>query len=396
MHRLTAGLAAAAAIALAQPAAAETVKVGFIAVLTGAEAHSGSMMEKGADLFIKTYPTVPGGHKVELLKRDTAGPAADRARRLMQELVTRDKVALITGVNFSNEGFAMMDVCKEAQVPTVIMLAGANGMTDACPYAVRISFSMWQAGYPMGEHAFKKMGIKTAAVIYANYAPGKDSSAAFRTAFESAGGKIVADLPLPFPNLVDFTPFMQRIRDAKPDAVYVFVPAGKWATGIMKVYAELGMRQEGIKLIGPGDITQDTELPNMGDVPVGVVTVHHYSAAGTRKENVEFVKLWKQAYGPGSTPDFFGEQGWDGMKLIYDVIEKTNAKVTPDAFLKVAKGWRYDAPRGPIMVDPDTRDIVNNQYIREVRKIDGKLHNIELDTIPMVRDPWRQYGKKPQ
>ena len=389
-------LAIAAGALMAVPAFADTVKVGFIAVLTGPEAHSGSQLEKGADLFMKLNPTVPGGHKVELLKRDTAGPAPDRAKRLMQELVTRDHVAIITGVNFSNEGFAMMDVCKEAMVPTVIMLAGANGMTDGCPYAARISFAMWQAGYPMGEYAATKMGLKTAAIAYANYAPGKDSSAAFRNAFEKAGGKILGDVPLPFPNIPDFTPFLQRIKDLKPDAIYVFVPAGKWSTGIMKTYADLGMRQAGIKLIGPGDITQDTELPNMGDVPVGVVTVHHYSAAATRPENLAFVKAWKEAYGANSSPDFFGVQGWDGMKLIYDVIEKSKGKVTPDSFLAVAKGWKYDkSPRGPIMIDPVTRDIVDNQYVRRVEMKDGKLANTEIDTIPMVKDPWRQYGQKP-
>jgi branched-chain amino acid transport system substrate-binding protein len=393
--RLSTILAAAAALALVPAAHAATVKVGFVAVLTGPEAHSGSQLEKGAELFMKLNPTVPGGHKIEFLKRDTAGPAPDRAKRLMQELITRDRVDIITGVNFSSEGFAMMDVCKEARIPTVIMLAGANGMTDACPYAARISFSMWQAGYPMGEYAATKMGVKTAAVAYANYAPGKDSSAAFRSAFEKAGGKVVADVPLPFPNIPDFTPFLQRIKDLKPDAVYVFIPAGKWATGIMKTYADLGMRQAGIKLIGPGDITQDTELPNMGDVPVGVVTVHHYSAAATRPENVAFVKAWKQAYGENSSPDFFGVQGWDGMKLIYDVVEKSNGKVTPESFLAVVKGWKYDkSPRGPMMVDPTTRDVVNNQYVRRIDKKDGKLVNTEIDTIPMVKDPWRQFGKK--
>jgi len=387
---------AAAALAFVHAAEAATVKVGFVAVLTGSEAHSGSQMEKGAELFMKMNPTVPGGHKIEFLKRDTAGPAPDRAKRLMQELITREKVDIITGVNFSSEGFAMMDVCKEAKIPTVIMLAGANGMTDACPYAARISFSMWQAGYPMGEYAATKLGVKTAAVAYANYAPGKDSSAAFRNAFEKAGGKVLAEVPLPFPNIPDFTPFLQRIKDLKPDAIYVFIPAGKWATGIMKTYADLGMREAGIRLIGPGDITQDTELPNMGDVPIGVVTVHHYSAAATRPENVEFVKQWKLAYGANASPDFFGVQAWDGMKLIYDVIEKSNGKVTAESFLAVAKGWRYDkSPRGPMMIDPDTRDVVNNQYVRRIEKKDGALANIEIDTIPMVKDPWRQFGQKP-
>jgi branched-chain amino acid transport system substrate-binding protein len=384
-----------AAALIAAPAFAETVKVGFIAVFTGPEAVTGDQLFKGFELYMKTHPTVPGGHKIELLKRDTAGPAPDRAKRLAQELIARDKVDIVTGIMFSSEGFAIMDVCREAKVPMVILIAGANGMTDACPYAVRVSFGMWQAGYPMGEYAYQKMGVKTAAIAYANYAPGKDSTQAFRTAFEKAGGKIVADVPLPFPNIPDFTPFLQRIKDLKPDAVYVFIPAGKWATGIMKTYNELGMREAGIKLVGPGDITTDSELPNMGAVPAGVVTVHHYSAAATRPENAAFVKAWKEAYGPDATPDFISVGGWDGAAAIYHAIEKSNGKVTTESFLNALRGWQYASPRGPIMIDPQTRDIVDNQYVRRVEMKDGKLANIEIDTIPMVKDPWRQFGQKP-
>jgi branched-chain amino acid transport system substrate-binding protein len=397
MHARRSALAALFAAALiAASANAATVKVGFVAVFTGPEALTGEQLYKGFELYLKTHPNVPGGHKIEVLKRDTAGPAPDRAKRLTQELIARDKVDLVTGIMFSSEGFAMMDVCREAKFPMLILIAGANGMTDACPYAVRVSFGMWQAGYPMGEYAFQKMGVKTAAIAYANYAPGKDSSGAFRSGFERAGGKIIADVPLPFPNLPDFTPFLQRIKDLKPDAVYVFIPAGKWATGVMKTYNDLGMREAGIKLIGPGDITTDSELPNMGDVPVGVVTVHHYSAAATRPENVAFVKAWKAAYGPDSTPDFISVGAWDGAAALYHVIEQTNGKITTESFLKALQGWKSDqSPRGPIMIDPQTRDIVDNQYVRRVEKKDGKLVNVEIDTIPMVKDPWRQFGQKP-
>jgi branched-chain amino acid transport system substrate-binding protein len=253
---------------------------------------------------------------------------------------------------------------------------------------------MWQAAHPLGKYAFEKMNIKTVAVAYANFAPGKDSVAAFTDGFTRVGGKVIADVPFPYPNIPDFTPFMQRVKDAKPDAVYVFIPAGKWATGVMKTYNDLGMRQAGIQLIGPGDITQDSELPNMGDVPLGVVTIHHYSAAHKSPENERFVKTWKEMYGPDSTPDFLGVQGHDGMAAIYEIIRVTNGKITGESATKALAGWRYMSPRGPIAIDPATREIIDNQYIRRVEKVGGKLANVEFATIQMVQDPWREYGKK--
>jgi len=396
MRHLALLLSAVFAALIAAPLSADAadIKVGFVMVFTGPEAVGGQQVGRGVDLYMKTHPQVPGGHKIELLRRDTAGPAPDRAKRLAEELIVRDKVSLIIGLQFSNEAFAMMDVCKETKVPMLILNAGTASITDQCPYVARVSFTMWQAGYPMGEYAAKKMGIKTAAVAYANYAPGKDSTNAFRQAFEANGGKVIADVPFPFPNIPDFTPFMQRIKDAKPDAVYVFVPAGKWSTGVMKTYNDLNMRAAGIKLVGPGDITQDTELPNMGDVPIGVITVHHYSASANRPENKAFVAAWKKEYGANEDPDFFGVDGWDGMAAVYHVIEKTGGKITGDSFLQAIRGWKYDSPRGPIMIDPDTRDIVDNQYVREVQKVNGKVVNTEIDTIPMVKDPWKALGKK--
>ncbi|HEY5608954.1 MAG TPA: ABC transporter substrate-binding protein [Alphaproteobacteria bacterium] len=383
----------AALVAAPFAAGAAEVKIGYISTFSGPEANNGALMDRGIQLYLKQHPQVPGGHKIEMLKRDDTGPNAATAKRLAEELVARDKVDMLTGIIYSNNAFAIMDVCKQAKVPVLIMNAGTASITEQCPYVARVSFTMWQAGYPMGDYAAKKMGIKTAAIAYANYAPGKDSTNAFKVAFEKAGGKVVADVPFPFPNLPDFTPFMQKIKDLKPDAVYVFVPAAKWATGVMKTYNDLQMRQAGIKLIGPGDITTDTELPNMGDIPLGVITVHHYSAVADRPENKAFVKAYKEAYGD-SNPDFLVEQGYAGMAAIYHVIEKTNGKITAEGFINALKGWKYNAPRGPIMIDPDTRDIVDNQYVREVKKVDGKLVNVEFDTIPMVKDPYKALGKK--
>jgi branched-chain amino acid transport system substrate-binding protein len=383
-----------AAIAFAPLADAANVKVGYIATFTGPEAANGISLDRGVQLFLKLHPQVPGGHTVELIKRDDGGPAPDRAKRLAEELITRDGVQLIAGIIYSNNAFAIMDVCKQAKVPVLIMNAGTASITEQCPYVARISFTMWQAGYYMGDYAAKKMNIKTAAMAYSNYAPGKDSTNAFRDAFEKAGGKIVADVPMPFPNIPDFTPFMQRIKDLRPDAVYVFVPGAKWTTGIAKSYEEVGMKSAGIKLIGPGDIMQETELPNMGDVPIGVITVHHYSSYGDRPANKAFVKAFHEMYGPNVRADFLAEQGYTGMAAVYEAVAKSNGKVTADSFIAALKGWKYDAPRGPIMIDPETRDIVDNQYVREVRKIDGQLQNVELDTIPMVKDPFKAFGKK--
>ena len=387
-------LAGAMAALIAQPGAAADVKVGYIMVSTGPEANSGQQLTRGIDLYLKHHPQVPGGHRLELLRRDTAGPSPDRAKRLAEELIVRDKVDMIIGMMFSPEAFALMDVCRQNRVPMLIMNAGTASLTEACPYVARVSFTMWQMGYPMGEYAVKKLGIKTAAVAYANYAPGRDSTAAFREAFEKAGGRVVADVPYPFPNIPDFTPFMQRIKDLRPDAVHVFVPGGKWATGVAKTYADLDMKAAGIKLIGPGETIPDSELPNMGDAPLGMVTISHYAPASNRPQNVAFVKAWAEAYPGQPEPDFLSVQGWDGMAAVYHVIEKTGGKITGDSYLQAIRGWKYDSPRGPIMVDADTRDIVDNQYIREVRKVNGKLINAEIDSIPMVKDPWKALGKK--
>ncbi len=395
MHFARTLLAAGAAMVMASGAAgAATIKVGVILPYSGPEASNGFQLQRGIDLYMKEHPNVPGGNKIELIKRDSTGPAPDVAKRLATELVTRDHVQILTGVIYSPNAFAINDICKKAKVPFIIMNAGTASITQGCPYDARVSFTMWQASYPLGKYAHDKMGIKTAAVVYANYAPGKDSVNGFKKSFEAAGGKVVADIPLPFPNMPDMTPFMQRAKDAHPDAVYAFIPAGKWATALMKSFGEVGMAKAGVKLIGPGDITDDLELQNMGDVPLGVITMHHYSAAHKSKENEAFVAAWKKAYGPNSTPNFLGVQAWDGMAAIYHVIAATKGKITGPSAMKALEGWKHDSPRGPIEIDPKTRDIVDNQYLRKVEKVDGHLANVEMATIPMVKDPFKAMQKK--
>ena len=373
---------------------AETVKVGIILPYSGPNAQLGQQVDRGFELYQKLNADGTGGHKIEIIKRDSTGPKPDVAKRLATELITRDKVDIVAGVVYSNNAFAISDVTRKAKVPLLIMNAGTAAITTRSPYTARVSFTMWQAAYPLGTYAYEKMKIRTAAVAYANYSPGKDSKNAFTKAFTAAGGKVVADIPFPFPKIPDFTPFLQSVKDAKPDALYVFIPAGKWATGVMKTYDDLGMRAAGIELIGPGDITQDSELPNMGQVPLGVITMHHYSAAGDRAENKAFVEAWKKAYGADSTPDFFSVQGWDGMAAIHEVVRKLDGKIDADKALAVLKGWKFASPRGPIMIDPETRDIVQNQYLRKVEKRGDALANIEVETLEMVKDPWKELEKK--
>ena len=395
LNRCALIVSAVAALLAPSAVAAATIKIGILLPYSGPAASLGQQIDRGIELYMKLNPKVPGGHKIDLVKRDTTGPAPDVAKRLAQELITRDKVSILGGVVFSNNALAIADLSRQAKIPFIIMNAGDAPLTTKSPYIARVSFTMWQAAYPMGKYAYDKMGIKTAAVIYANYAPGVDSKTGFTTAFTKAGGKVVLDIPFPFPKIPDFTPFLQRVKDAKPDAIYAFVPSGKWSTAMMKTYGDLGLAQAGIKLIGPGDLVPDSELANMGDTPVGLITVHHYSASANRPENKKFVAAWKQAYGADSTPDFMGVQGYDGMAAIYRIIAKDGAKITGASAMKALEGWKFESPQGPIMIDPKTRDIIDNQYLRKTEKVNGKLENVEFQTIPMVKDPWKELqGKK--
>jgi branched-chain amino acid transport system substrate-binding protein len=394
LNRRSLILSAVAVLLAPTAVAAATIKIGLLLPYSGPSASLGQKIDRGISLYMKLNPKVPGGHKIELVKRDTTGPSPDVAKRLAQELITRDKVAMLSGVVFSNNALAIADLSRRAKIPFIIMNAGDAPLTTKSPYIARVSFTMWQAAYPLGKYAHDKMGIKTAAVIYANYAPGLDSKTGFTTAFTKAGGKVVLDIPFPFPKIPDFTPFLQRVKDAKPDAIYAFVPAGKWATAMMKTYGDLGLAAAGIKLIGPGDIVQDSELANMGDTPIGIITMHHYSAAATRPENKKFVAAWHKAYGADSVPDFMAVQGYDGMAAIYQVIAKDGAKITGASAMKALEGWKFESPQGPIMIDPETRDIVDNQYLRKTEKVNGKLENVEFQTIPMVKDPWKELHQK--
>jgi branched-chain amino acid transport system substrate-binding protein len=385
----------AAALALAAlPAAAQTIKIGFISSYSGLNGNLGPYMERGMRLYLKEHEKqLPPGVKIEFLIRDDTGPNPDKAKQLAQELIVRDKVNLLAGVIFTPNAMAMAPLCTEAKVPFVIMNAGTSVITTRSPYIARVSFTLWQSSYPLGQWAAKK--FKRAYTMVSDFGPGHDAEEAFAKAFKEGGGAIVGSVRVPVVN-PDFAPYMQRVKDARPDALMVFIPAGKTATAVMKNFGDLGLAQAGVKLIGPGDVTTDEELPNMGDVALGVLTVHHYSAAATRPANKAFVAAWKREYGANETPNFVAVGGWDGMAAIMYAIREQKGKLDPDRTMELLKNFKDpNSPRGPIAIDPETRDIVQNEYLREVRKVGGQLANVEIETVgTAVKDPWKVFNKK--
>jgi len=385
-------LAALAATAVAAAAEAQTVKLGIVSTYSGPNASIGDQMQKGIDLYIKEYGKNLGGIKLEVIKRDDTGPAPDVAKRMAQELITRDRVQLLGGIVYTPNANAIAPLATEAKVPTIIMNAGTSSTIRLSPYLARVSFTLWQSSYPLGQWAAKQPGVKKAYTAVTDYGPGHDGEAAFTKGFTEAGGEMVGSVRMPIQN-PDFIPFMQRVKDTKPDVLFVFVPAGRVAVAVMKAYTDLGLPEAGIRLMGPGDITPDDELPNMAGVPEGIITMHHYSAAADRPANKAFVQAWKREYGEASNPSFFGLGGWDGMAAFFHVIQEQKGRIDPDKTMELLKGWRNDqSPRGPMMINPQTRDIVHNEYLRRLQRVNGQLANVEFETIPMVEDPWPKFN----
>jgi branched-chain amino acid transport system substrate-binding protein len=391
-HR-TLSLAAAAACALAlgaSPTSAETIKVGMISSYSGLNAEIGPVMEKAMRLYMKEHPKgLPPGVKVELLTRDATGPNPGKAKQLAQDLIVRDKVQLLTGVIFTPNALAIAPIATQAKVPFIISNAGTAMITTKSPYIARVSFTLWQSSYPLGKWAAKH--FKRAYTMVSDYGPGWDAEAAFTKAFKDAGGTIAGSVRVPVEN-PDFAPFLQRVKDTKPDTLFVFVPAGTTATAVMKGFGDLGLKAAGVKLIGTGDVTDDMYLDTMGDVALGVTTVFHYSDAATRPANKAFVAAWRKAYGDKLRPNFTAVGAWDSMDAIYYVIREQKGKLDPDRTMELLKHYKNpNSPRGPISIDPDTRDIVQNEYLREVKKENGHYVNVELETIAKaLKDPWKE------
>jgi len=383
-------LLAAAVASLPASLAAQTVRVGLINSYTGFVSQPADQGQKGTDLYIKEHERdLQPGVKIEILRRDdTSNPEV--GKRLAQELITRDHVQLLTGFVLSPVATAVAPLTAEAKVPMVITYAAAGvSIPRISPYVVRITFTLWQGSYPMGKWAAEQ-GWKTGYTAVTDFIAGHDAEAAFTKAFTDAGGRIIGADRFP-PVNPDFTPFVHRIKDAKPDVAFIFVPAASQATAMIRAMNDIGLRQAGVHIAAPQDLLPDEELPNMGDIPLGLITSGTYSVAGKRPANEAFLAAWKREYGDKAIPDFFSVDGWDGMAMIYDLVKETKGKFTSDEAMAFFSHWKNpDSPRGPIEIDPATRDIVQNIYIRRVEKVDGKLANVEIATIPMVKDPWKE------
>jgi branched-chain amino acid transport system substrate-binding protein len=366
--------------------AQNTIKVGVIAEFSGPFAAYGEQIEAGMKAYMKQHGDTVAGKKIELITRDTKGPAPDVAKRFAQELITRDKVQFLAGFGLTPNAMAVAPVVSEAKVPMIISNAATSAITTRSPYIARVSMTIPQVSAPMAEWALKN-GVKQVYTVVADYGPGIDAETQFTKSFKAGGGEVVGSLRTPLQN-PDFSAAIQRVKDAKPQAVFVFLPAGEQGIAFVKSFNERGLAQAGIKLIATGDITDDHVLDAMGDPTLGLITAFHYSAAHDSPENAAFLKAYAAANDPKvGRANFMAAAGYDTMAVIYEVAKKLNGEIDGDKAMAALKGLKWTSPRGPVMIDPETRDIVQTVYIRKVEKKDGKLANVEFDKIADVKDP---------
>jgi branched-chain amino acid transport system substrate-binding protein len=391
MHRrkLLKGAAAMAAVGpFVRRAAAETpLKMGISMPMTGAGfAAVGRQLTASIKLYMQQHGDTVAGRKIELIVHDDGG-VADTARRLVQEMIVNDKVDIV-GIGITPTALAVAPLVTQAKKMTLVMSSGASITTTKSPYFVRAGFILSPQSWVMAEWAAKN-GSKRVVTLVNEWAPGVEAETAFTTRFKQVGGEIVETIRIPLAN-PDFAPFLQRVADLKPDTAFIYFP-GTQAPIFAKQFAERGLGKSGIKIIGPGDLTTDDDLNNMGDQMLGMITAGPYSAAHKSELNKTYVSSILKAN--NFRPDFVAVGGYDGMHLIYEALKKTGGKTDGDALIGAMKGMAWESPRGPISIDPETRDIVSNIYIRKVEKIDGQLWNTEFETFPNVKDPMKVAAK---
>src|SRR5216683_1800396 len=379
---VTTGIAlAVGALASTGAFAQETTKIGLVLPLTGGLAAVGKQVQAGAKLYVDKNGATVAGKKIDLIVKDDAG-VPDNSKRLAQELIVNDKVAVV-GSALTPSAMAIGPLSTQSKTANVVMVSGTSGVINPNnPYMVRTSFTLGQQSAIIAEWSAKNGGKKVV-IVQSDWAPGAEAAAVFTDAFTKAGGQIAETIKVPLAN-PDFAPFLQRARDLNPDTLFVFVPAGQAGT-FAKQFAERGLDKAGIKLIGPGDIVDDNDLPSMGDAMLGVVTAGIYSAYHNSPANKEYVAAFQKAN--GYRPNFISLGGYDGMHAIYEALKKTQGKTDGDGLINAMKGMTWESPRGQISIDPETRDIVQNVYIGKVEKVQGELYNVEFETFKAVKDP---------
>ena len=384
----TIAVASAATLFGAPAFAADPVKIGLVLPMSGPFAAYGKQIEHGIKLYLERNGDAFAGRKVQLIVRDDApGTSGDVSKRLAQELVTRDKVDVLAGFGLTPAALASAPVSADAKKPMVIMNAATSIITTRSPYIVRVSHTLPQYTAVTAEWAAKN-GVKNVYTLVADFGPGHDAENQFRKSFTAAGGEIAGSVRVPLKNL-DFSAYVQRIKDTKPQAIFLFLPPGELTIAFMKEFTDRGLPQVGIRLIATGDLTDEDILDALGDAAVGAITGFHYSESHDSPENKAFTQAYAKAY-PRDRPNFMAVAGYDGMHLIAEVLKKTGGNTDPDRFMSAAKGMSWTSPRGRVTIDPETRDIIQTVYIRKVEKVGGKLQNVEFDKVADVKDPGKQ------
>jgi branched-chain amino acid transport system substrate-binding protein len=380
-----------AAFAATAADAQDTLKVGLIMPYSGQFADTATQMDNAIKLYMKQHGDTVAGKKLQVTRKDTGGIAPDVAKRLAQELVVRDRVDILGGFVLTPNALAAGDVSAEAKKFMVVMNAATSIITTKSPYMARTSVTLPQLNETFGTWAYKS-GVRKVYTMVSDYGPGHDAEQAFQRGFKEAGGEIVGSVRFPVAN-PDFSAFIQRAKDLNPEAIFIFVPGGAQPAAIGKALAERGVDPKKIKVMGMGELTEDEARKSMGDVAVGIITVYHYDWNHDSALNKQFVQAFKADYG-GRNPNIYSIGGYDGIHLIYETLKKTGGKTDGDSLIAAAKGMKWESPRGPISIDPETRDIVQTVYIRRVEKVGGELRNVEIDKIENVKDPVKARTKK--
>ncbi len=376
-------------VSLVAPAdALEPVKIGLVAPFTGPFTETAVQIENGVKLYVRQHGDTVAGRTIQIIRRDTAG-TPDAAKRLAQELIVRDNVDILAGFSLTPEALAVADLSAEAKKFMVVMNAATSIVTTKSPYIARVSVTVPQNCEVLGTWAYKT-GVRKVYTMVSDYAPGLDAEASFQRAFKAAGGEIVGAVRMPF-TTVDFSPFVQRVKDVDPEAIFVFIPGGSQPAALAKALVERGLDPKKIKVMGQGEIAEESALAGMGDAALGIITAFHYDYNHPSKINADFVRVFNAEY--RRNPDFFAAGGYDGMHLIYEALTKTGGKADGDSLIAAAKGASWESPRGPMSIDPETRDVIQTIYIRRVEKVDGRLQNVEIDKFENVKDPVKARGK---
>jgi len=388
--RILAAAAALSATLVGAASAQEPFKIGLILPMTGQQASTGKQINAAVQLYQQLHGTAVAGRKVEVILKDDAA-VPDNTKRLAQELIVKDKVQILAGMTLTPIALSIAPLATEAKVPLVVMGAATGMIPTTSPYIVRTSFSLATGVSVFATWAAKDAGIKSVVMLVSDYAPGIDTENWFRKAFESAGGKVLEAIRVPLAN-PDFAPFLQRAADKKPDAIFVFVPSGQGAA-FMRQFVERGLNKSGIRLLVTGDILDEQLIDNIGDVALGMVSGYHYSDAHPSALNKTFAADVEKI--SGFRPNMMAVGAYDGMALIYKALAKTKGDADGTKLIEAMKGMAWESPRGPISIDPNTRDIVQNIYLRKVERVDGRLKNVEFETFTMPKDPSKDPSKDP-